>query len=151
MKVSLSAVQPDAQNDAGDYVLEDQIGFLLRVAMQRHTAIFLSKMVDGLTQAQFATLAKLYRGGCSQNELGRLISLDAATINGIIGRMKTRGMVAVKRDSADKRLRLLSLTEKGRDVVERGISASLAATVETLAPLSRAEAVQVVKLLKKLA
>ena len=80
-------------------MLEDQIGFLLRVAMQRHTAIFLSKMVDGLTQAQFATLAKLYRGGCSQNELGRLISLDAATINGIIGRMKTRGMVAVKRDS----------------------------------------------------
>ena len=41
------------------YVLDEQIGFLLRVAMQNHTAIFTSQMVEGLTQTQFASLAKL--------------------------------------------------------------------------------------------
>jgi MarR family transcriptional regulator, lower aerobic nicotinate degradation pathway regulator len=32
------------------YVLNDQVGFLLRVAMQRHTAIFTSRIIEGLTQ-----------------------------------------------------------------------------------------------------
>ena len=43
------------------YVLDEQIGFLLRVAMQRHTAIFMSQMADKLTQTQFAALAKLLK------------------------------------------------------------------------------------------
>jgi len=56
------------------YVLDDQVGFLMRVAMQRHTAIFMSRMIEQLTQTQFAALAKLYEvGPCSQNHLGRLI------------------------------------------------------------------------------
>ena len=41
------------------YVLDEQVGFLMRVAMQRHTAIFMSRMIAGLTQMQFAALAKL--------------------------------------------------------------------------------------------
>ena len=62
-----------AQTDAPDgrYVLDDQAGFLMRVAMQRHTSIFTSRMVEGLTQTQFAALAKLNEvGPCSQNYLG---------------------------------------------------------------------------------
>ena len=63
------------------YVMEDQVGFLMRVAMQRHTSIFMSLMVHELTQTQFAALAKLVEvGTCSQNQLGRLIYLDANTI-----------------------------------------------------------------------
>src|SRR5215467_4719631 len=77
--------------DAPDYVLDAQIGFLLRVAMQRHTAIFMSRMVEQLTQTQFAALAKLYEvGACSQNQLGRLIYLDAATIKGVVDRLQAR-------------------------------------------------------------
>src|ERR1700676_197125 len=41
------------------YVLDQQIGFLMRIAMQRHTAIFMSRMIAGLTQTQFAALAQL--------------------------------------------------------------------------------------------
>ena len=67
-----------------EYRLDDQVGFLLRVAMQRHTAIFMSRIVRGLTQTQFAALAKLREvGPCSQNQLGRLIYLDAATTRGV--------------------------------------------------------------------
>ena len=47
-----------ARKNSLDYRLDDQVGFLLRVAMQRHTSIFMSKIVKGLTQTQFAALAK---------------------------------------------------------------------------------------------
>ena len=79
---------------AGEYVLDEQVGFLMRVAMQRHTAIFMSRMIEALTQTQFAALAKLYEvGPCSQNHLGRLIYLDAATIKGVVDRLGARGLV----------------------------------------------------------
>jgi hypothetical protein len=67
-----------------DYVLDSQVGFLMRVAMQRHTSIFMSNMIEDLTQTQFAVLAKLHEvGPSSQNHLGRLVYLDAATIKGL--------------------------------------------------------------------
>ena len=70
----LKVVGPAKPGADGRYVLDEQVGFLLRVAMQRHTAIFTGRMVEGLTQTQFAALAKLYEvGSCSQNHLGRLI------------------------------------------------------------------------------
>ena len=43
------------------YSFDEQAGFLLRVAMQRHTSIFTARMIEGLTQTQFAALAKLLR------------------------------------------------------------------------------------------
>ena len=47
--------------------MEDQVGFLMRVAMQRHTSMFMLRMVHDLTQTQFAALAKLVEvGTCSQ-------------------------------------------------------------------------------------
>ena len=81
-KLKVVTAQTDS-SEHGGYVLDDQAGFLMRIAMQRHTSIFASRMVADLTQTQFAALAKLHEvGPCSQNHLGRLIYLDAATIKG---------------------------------------------------------------------
>src|SRR5215813_5220824 len=86
---------PDQVPGAAGYVLDEQVGFLLRIATQRHTSLFMSRMVEGLTQTQFAALAKLLEvGPCSQNHLGRLIYLDAATIKGVVDRLRARGLVA---------------------------------------------------------
>ena len=82
--------------ESGRYLLDEQAGFLMRIAMQRHTSIFTSRMIEGLTQTQFAALSKLYEvGPCSQNHLGRLIYLDAATIKGVVDRLHLRGLVIV--------------------------------------------------------
>src|SRR5271169_7180527 len=100
----------------GRYVLDDQVGFLLRVALQRHTAIFTTRMIEGLTQTQFAALAKLHEvGPCSQNHLGRLIYLDAATIKGVVDRQSARGFVSSLNDPRDKRRRAVALTARGRN------------------------------------
>jgi DNA-binding MarR family transcriptional regulator len=132
-------------------VLDDQVGFLMRVSMQRHTAIFMSRMIEGLTQPQFAALAKLHEvGPCSQNHLGRLIYLDAATIKGIVDRLRLRRFVTTQGDPRDRRRRAIALTENGRRVAEAAIVVAAQITADTLAPLSEDERRTVVRLLKKL-
>jgi MarR family transcriptional regulator, lower aerobic nicotinate degradation pathway regulator len=140
--------QPSARKR---YVLNEQVGFLLRVAMQRHTTIFTARMIEQLTQTQFAALAKLLEAGpCSQNHLGRLIYLDAATIKGVVDRLRARGLVATTGDANDRRRRAVALTPAGRRVTEAAIAVAAQITAQTLAPLSPAEQRAVTRLLKKL-
>jgi DNA-binding MarR family transcriptional regulator len=139
------------QSRNGDYRLNEQVGFLLRVAMQRHTAIFMSRIRHGLTQTQFAALAKLYEvGPCSQNHLGRLIYLDAATTKGVVDRLQARRFVTARADARDRRRRAIALTDAGRTVAEAAIKVAKQITGHTLTPLTAAEQRTVIRLLKKL-
>jgi len=133
------------------YTLDEQVGFLLRVAMQRHTSIFMSQMVARLTQTQFAALAKLLEAGpCSQNHLGRLIFLDAATIKGVVDRLKLRKFITTQADPGDRRRRAIALTEQGRAVTKQAIEIAGHITATTMVPLSAEEQRTIVRLLKKL-
>ena len=133
------------------YALDEQVGFLLRVALQRHTALFTARMSEGLTQTQFAALAKLHEvGACSQNQLGRLIYLDAATIKGVVDRLRAHGFVTALNDPKDRRRRAVALTERGREVTEAAMLVAAGITAATLTPLTAEERQLVVKLLKKL-
>ena len=137
--------------EQGRYVLDDQAGFLMRVAMQRHTSIFHARMVERLTQTQFAALAKLHEvGPCSQNHLGRLIYLDAATIKGVVDRLGARGFVTALNDPKDRRRRAVALTARGRDATEAAMQVAGDITAATLARLTPEEQRLVVKLLRKL-
>jgi MarR family transcriptional regulator, lower aerobic nicotinate degradation pathway regulator len=142
----------DAHNpEPGGYHLQEQIGFVLRKAHQRHVSIFASHIGD-LTPPQFAALAKLHDiGETSQNQLGQLIAMDAATVKGVIDRLKARGLVALSKHEGDKRRLLVSLTAQGRDAVLSLIPRAQAITAETLEPLSSKEAATLLKLLAKLA
>jgi MarR family transcriptional regulator, lower aerobic nicotinate degradation pathway regulator len=144
---------PPRRGRAGnsEYRLDDQVGFLLRVAMQRHTAIFMSRIIRGLTQTQFAALAKLREvGHCSQNQLGRLIYLDAATTKGVVDRLEARGFVTARPDARDRRRRAIALTEKGRAAADAAVKVARQITRQTLVPLTVAEQQAVIRLLRKL-
>ena len=133
------------------YVIDEQVGFLMRVAMQRHTAIFMSRMIAGLTQMQFAALAKLQEvGPCSQNQLGRLIYLDAATTKGVVDRLAARRLITALPDPHDRRRRAIALTKPGRSVAAQAMQVARRITRETLVPLTAAEQRSVLRLLKKL-
>ena len=136
---------------AADYAVDAQVGFLMRVAMQRHTSIFMAAMIEELTQTQFAVMAKLYEvGPSSQNHLGRLVYLDAATIKGVVDRLILRGFVGTQSDPLDRRRRAVSLTPKGTSVVEQAVSVAAEITATTLKPLTPDEQRTLARLLKKL-
>lgn len=133
------------------YLLEEQIGFLLRIAMQRHSTIFTSEIVENLTAPQFSALVKLLQAGpLSQNHLGREIYLDVATIKGVVERLRARGLVTSKDDPRDARRHMIALTAAGRRLVEAAIPAATRITEKTLEPLSDKERDTFLNLLKKL-
>ncbi|MDQ2634042.1 MAG: MarR family transcriptional regulator [Pseudomonadota bacterium] len=133
------------------YRLQEQIGFVLRMAHQRHVAIFAAKIGD-LTPPQFAALAKLAEvGETSQNQLGSLIAMDAATVKGVIDRLKARGLVELAKHEADRRRLLVSLTAHGRETIGRLTPQAEQITAETLRPLSSREASTLLKLLARIA
>lgn len=134
-----------------EYRLDDQVGFRLRQATQRHTAIFAGRMVDSLTPTQFAAMAKLHElGPASQNLLGRRTAMDAATIKGVIDRLRERGFAETRRDPEDGRRLLVALTADGRRAAEAAIEAGRIITEETLAPLNAAERRRFLDLLQRL-
>ncbi len=133
------------------YRLEQQVGYILRQASQRHASIFAARIPEQLTTTQFATLVRLQEvGPCSQNKLGRLTAMDAATVKGVTDRLIQRGFVAATVDPEDGRRRMLALTPQGLDVVARAIPVGLEISAETLEPLDADERAQFMTLLKKL-
>jgi DNA-binding MarR family transcriptional regulator len=136
---------------AGDYILDDQIGFILRQAQQRHTNIFAALMIEELTPTQWAALAKLREcGPCSQNLLGRHTAMDGATIKGVIDRLSKRGITMTAADPGDARRLLVALTPEGEAIFARAKSLAERITAATLEPLSGAERETLVGLLSRL-
>ena len=134
------------------YTLEDNVGFLLRLANQRHLAIFAGLMTEQLTATQFAVLAKLREiGPCSQNRLGRLTAMDAATIKGVVDRLALRRLTRAKPDPEDGRMLTISLTAVGRRVADRVIPDANEITRQTLASLNAGEQATLLKLLRRVA
>ena len=133
------------------YILEDQIGHVLRKVSQRHTSIFSTVMPTELTPTRFAAMAKLWElGPLSQNELGRLTAMDIATIKGVVDRLRVRNLVESKRDPNDARRQLIKLTSKGEEVIKKAIPDALEVTKLTVDALTQAETKQLLKLLLKL-
>jgi DNA-binding MarR family transcriptional regulator len=134
-----------------DYILADQIGFVLRLATQFHTAIFASRMVDNLTQTQFAALATIYQHGpCSQSELSKLLALDTATVNGVIERLTSRRFVVSTDDPNDRRRQTIALTPEGAAVGPAAVDAAREITAGTVGRLTPAEEARLLQLLRKM-
>lgn len=136
--------------DPSIYVLEDQIGFLLRLANQRHLEIFAAAVQD-VTPTQFATLVKLQQlGVMSQNHLGRLVAMDAATTNGVVTRLRKKGLIQTQPSTSDLRRLDVSLTPEGEAFVLAVIPTAFEVSVKTTGALNDREVTQLLALLAKL-
>jgi DNA-binding MarR family transcriptional regulator len=134
------------------YRLDESVGHLLRRAHQRHAALFQERgAVSGLTSTQFATLLRLAElGTATQNALGRAVALDPATIQGVIARLRDRGLVDAGRDPLDRRTVVLSLNEAGTAALAEAVRQGSQANERLLAPLTAEERRMLIRLLRRL-
>ncbi|WP_293440660.1 MarR family transcriptional regulator [Planktotalea sp.] len=140
-----------AQNKAESaYRLEDQIGFRLRLANQKHLELFAEHMPEA-TPTQFAILARLYfDGSLSQNHLGRRVGMDAATTKGVVDRLRSKGLVQSTPSKTDLRRLEISLTEQGRAFAKSAIERAQLISQQTTKNLSARETERLLALLDKL-
>lgn len=141
---------PVTTSESG-YLLDEQVGYILRLVSQRHAAIFQAGVAEGLTPTQFSALVRLGEvGTCSQNQLGRLTAMDVATIKGVVDRLVRKGFVTLAADPKDRRRTMISLSDSGKALLNALHETGAAITSETLAPLSGVEVNTLLKLLRKL-
>lgn len=152
--MSKKQVQPEtAEAPSGvPYDVTQQVGHLLRKAVQRHTAIFQQNVGDDqLTAIQFVTLCALRdRGRSSQAELVEATTIDQATIRGILSRLKARELIALSPGKQDKRKVIASLTAEGEALLARTIPRAQEISRLTMGRLNPAEQVAIVYLLQKM-
>jgi len=144
--------QPSAAESAEEtYDLSEQVGFILRQAVQRHVSLFGEIMGSELTPTQWAVLSRLYlEGGSSQNLLGRQTAMDAATIKGVVDRLIKRKLVQTTADPGDGRRVIVQLTETGRAYTRELMPKAETVTKVTLAPLATSQRATLIALLKQL-
>jgi DNA-binding MarR family transcriptional regulator len=140
------------QNGTDSFLLDEQVGHLIRRAHQRASATFNSVLTDHqLTPTQFFAMARLQeKGQLSQNLLGRLSAMDPATIQGVIRRLYDRGYIERLPDPKDRRRMVLRLTPAGEALVEKLLDQVDAAGRRILAPLEPDEQEQFRSLLKRI-
>ena len=148
-----NAANGSAAEPLDGYLVEDQVGFLLRRAHQRHAALFQEQMADAdLTPTQFTALIKVVElGRVTQNQLGRLVATDPATIQGVVRRLTARGLVRRTHDPMDRRTAVLTPTEEGTALITRAVACAQRSHEAALAPLTTPEQTQLLTLLRKLA
>ena len=133
-----------------DYRLDDQVWYKLRLATQRHLVIF-SRHLSDVTPTQFSILARLYEvGETSQNQLGRLVAMDAATTKGVIARLLEKDLVEARADPNDLRRLQISLTDAGRSLTIDAIEKARKITEDTVANLTGRDVKRLLELLDKM-
>ncbi|MBC8392939.1 MAG: MarR family transcriptional regulator [Deltaproteobacteria bacterium] len=95
---------------------DDCIVFLLAKAYQKaHSQLKKRLSPYGLTPIQSLILADLWgEDGISASEIGKRLTLDPATLSGVVDRMISGGWIGKISDPEDKRIHRIFLTEKSK-------------------------------------
>lgn len=114
--------------------IENQVCFPIH-ALAREMVNHYRPLLEELeiTYPQYLVLMVLWNEGeLTVGQLGEKLLLDSGTLTPLLKRMEQKGMVMRRRSSADERVVLLSLTEKGRTMKEqaRDIPARLIASMK---------------------
>ncbi len=95
---------------------DDCIVFLLAKAYQKAHAQLKKRLSPyGLTPIQSLILADLWgEDGISASEIGKRLTLDPATLSGVVDRMISGGWIGKISDPEDKRIHRIFLTERSK-------------------------------------
>ena len=132
--------------------LESLPGHHIRRLHQIAVAIFLQETESHeLTPVQYAALQTVANEpGSDQRTLAGRIGLDTSTVAGVVDRLEARALLQRNASLQDKRVRLLTLTAAGIDLLQTVEPAMRLAQQRILAPLPRAERAEFMRMLRVL-
>ena len=127
-------------------------GHHIRRLHQIAVAIFLQETeVHGLTPVQYAAMqAVANTPGFDQRTLAGTVGFDTSTIGGVVDRLEARGLMVRRASPNDRRVRLLTLTDAGRALLEAIVPSMLQAQERMLAPLAKKERPEFMRMLRVL-
>lgn len=105
----------------------------------------------GLTPTQFGVLDVLFakEGAMKIGELIDSMLATSGNMTVVIKNMEKNGWVTRMTCPTDKRAYLVTLTEAGRDLIQKALPAHIVAVEETFSVLTEEEQEQLIELLKK--
>ena len=127
-------------------------GHHIRRLQQIAVAVFLQETeAHGITPVQFAALQTIANApGVDQRTLAARIGLDTSTIAGVIDRLEARALVQRNASPDDRRVRLLTLTQAGQELLRAVAPGMRNAQERILAPLPKAERAEFLRMLRVL-
>lgn len=106
---------------------------------------------EGARRQHLVVLASLAeQGAASQASLGRRLWIDRSDLHAILNELEQRGFVARVRDEQDRRRNVVELTRAGKAALARLDKRVNAAQDALLAPLSKTDRRELVRLLARL-
>jgi MarR family 2-MHQ and catechol resistance regulon transcriptional repressor len=104
----------------------------------------------GLGLSDFAVLeVLLHKGPQPVNVIGKKIFLTSGSITSAIDRLESKKLVRRAAHPADRRARLVELTNKGKGVIECAFRQHALDMEETIGVLTPGERLEIIRLLKK--
>ncbi len=127
-------------------------GHLIRRAQQVATALFSEACsAFDLTSVQYAALVAIHENpGVDATRLSTLIAFDRSTLGDVLERLEHKGWIRRAASPADKRVKLLHITEPGTRLLD--IVSPIADDVQDriLAPLGHDDRITLMRLLEQL-
>jgi MarR family transcriptional regulator, 2-MHQ and catechol-resistance regulon repressor len=104
-----------------------------------------------LCDSDFRVLeALLHKGPLPVNIIGQMVDLTTGSITSAIDRLESKWLVVRKHHPTDRRIRIVELTTKGRQLIEKALAQHRVDMEKAVSDLSRAERGLLVDLLKRL-
>lgn len=106
----------------------------------------------GLTSKQqwFILGMLYYEGEQALRDLTRNMLVTKQNMTGMVQRLRQGGYVVTAEDAADKRITLVSITDKGREVYEALVNSSRERNRDTFASFDEGELQELLRLMNKL-
>ncbi len=95
---------------------ERYLGYLISDAARLQRTVFDRRVRKlGFTRSQWLVLGRLGRQpGVSQSELAELLEVEKATAGRLIDRLEKNGWIERRTDEADRRIKRIYMTERGK-------------------------------------
>lgn len=129
----------------------DRPGALLVIAARTGQELARRRLAPmGLSVQMCGVLIRLAAGAVSQHDLGEQLGIDRTTVVEVIDELERGGYVERRRNPADRRSYLLTLTPRGRTFQKRATRVFDGATDDFFGPLAPAERRAIADMLRRM-